>query len=276
MQPTDTLALNDGQAIPSLGLGLWQIPQDDTAGIVAAGIELGYRLIDGAYVYANEAGMGEGLRRAAVPREELFLTSKIWNSDQGRDAARRAIEASLSRIGVDYLDLMLIHWPCPRKDLYVETWETMIEARDAGLVRSIGVSNFEAVHLDRLIEATGVTPALNQIEVNPRMQQAGMRTASAARSILTQSWTPLGQGASFDAPVVAAICARSGKSPAQVILRWHLQLGVSVIPRSTKRGHLAANLQLFDFELTAKEMEALSELEEGTRTGPDPMQFEAD
>jgi 2,5-diketo-D-gluconate reductase A len=276
MQLTDTIALNDGHAIPRIGLGVWEIPQTATAQVVATGIKLGYRLIDGAFVYANEAGMGEGLRQGGVARENLFVTSKIWNSDQGRDSARKAIQGSLARIGVDYLDLVLIHWPCPSKDLYVETWEALIEAREAGLVRSIGVSNFEAEHLDRLIAATGVTPALNQIEVNLRLQQARMREANRTRGIVTQSWTPLGQGASFDAAEIAAICARTGKSPAQVILRWHLQLGVSVIPRSTKREHMASNIDLFDFELTQGEMQALTRLDEGVRTGPDPAVFEAD
>jgi 2,5-diketo-D-gluconate reductase A len=270
------IALNDGHSIPPIGIGVWQIPEADVPAVITAATAQGCRLIDGAYIYGNEVGMGEGIRQSDVAREDLFVTSKVWNSEQGFDKTRRAIEGSLERIGVDYLDLMLIHWPCPSKDLYVETWKALIAAKEDGLVRSIGVSNFEAAHLDRLIEDTGVTPALNQIEVNPRMQQANMRSINEKRGIVTQSWTPLGGGASFDAPAIQAVCARTGKSPVQVILRWHLQLGVSVIPRTTKPERMATNLDLFDFEISDAEMQAIAALHEGVRCGPNPLEFEAE
>lgn len=270
-----TIPLNDGHNIPQLGIGVWQIDDATTPGVVSSAVELGARLIDGAFIYGNEASMGAGLRQAPADREALFVTSKVWNSEQGYETAQAAIKGSLTRIGVDYLDLVLIHWPCPARDTYVETWRALIDARDAGLVRSIGVSNFNADHLDRLVSETGVTPALNQIEINPRFQNAEVRAANDARGIVTQAWTPLGGGASFDAPVIQEAAARTGKSAAQVILRWHIQLGHSVIPRSTKRAHIASNLDLFDFSLTDAEMAGIAALETGERCGPDPVAFEA-
>ena len=268
------LPLNDGRSIPQLGIGVWQIDDATTPGVVSTAVDLGVRLIDGAFIYGNEASMGEGLRQAPAPREELFVTSKVWNSDQGHDAARDAIDGSLKRIGLDYLDLVLIHWPCPAQDRYVDTWRALIEARDAGKVRSIGVSNFNPDHLDRLIDETGVTPAVNQIEINPRFQNAEVRAANTARGIVSQAWTPLGNGKSFDARAIQDAAKRTGKSPAQVILRWHIQLGHSVIPRSTKRDHLASNIDVLDFELTEAEMAAIAALEAGDRCGPDPREFE--
>ena len=268
------LPLNDGRSIPQLGIGVWQIDDATTPGVVSTAVDLGVRLIDGAFIYGKEASMGEGLRQAPAPREELFVTSKVWNSDQGHDAARDAIDGSLKRIGLDYLDLVLIHWPCPAQDRYVDTWRALIEARDAGKVRSIGVSNFNPDHLDRLIDETGVTPAVNQIEINPRFQNAEVRAANTARGIVSQAWTPLGNGKSFDARAIQDAAKRTGKSPAQVILRWHIQLGHSVIPRSTKRDHLASNIDVLDFELTEAEMAAIAALEAGDRCGPDPREFE--
>ncbi|MEQ8343747.1 MAG: aldo/keto reductase [Marinovum algicola] len=270
------LPLNDDRHLPQLGIGVWQIDDATTPGVVSTAVELGVRLIDGAFIYGNEASMGEGIRQALVSRDALFVTSKVWNADQGYDSARAAIDGSLGRIGLDYLDLALIHWPCPARDQYVETWRALIDARAAGKVRSIGVSNFNPDHLDRLIDETGVTPAVNQIEINPRFQNAGVRAANDARGIVSQAWTPLGNGKSFDAPAIREAAARSGKSPAQVILRWHVQLGHSVIPRSTKRDHLASNLDVMDFELTGAEMAAVAALEAGARCGPDPESFEAE
>lgn len=268
------LTLNDGHTIPQLGIGVWQISKDVLPGVIVKAIDLGYRLIDGAFVYGNEAAMGEGIRQSNVAREVLFVTSKVWNSEQGYDSARRAIDSSLKRIGLEYLDLVLIHWPCPAKDKYVETWQALIDAKADGQVRSIGVSNFNADHLDRVIDATSVVPALNQIEVNPRLQQADMRAENQKRIVLTQAWTPLGEGVCFDAPEISAICERTGKSPVQVILRWHLQLGHSVIPRSASSTNLEANYQLFDFELSAAELASMGRLEAGIRCGPDPLEFE--
>lgn len=267
------LRLRDGHTIPQLGFGLWQVPSDTAAEVVASALRTGYRLIDGAYLYRNEAGLGEGLRRSGVPRDEVFVTTKVWNYDHGRDKARASVERSLKTIGVEQLDLVLIHWPVPSQDLYVETWKAFIAMRDEGLMRSIGVSNFNADHLERLIAETGEAPVLNQIELNPMLQQPEMRAANARHGILTQSWTPLGNARSFAAEPIAAAAARTGKSPAQVILRWHIQLGLSVIPRSVNPARQAENLDVFDFALTEEEMAAIATLDVGLRTGPDPSVF---
>lgn len=273
MQDQPRLSLYDGRSLPQVGFGLWQVPADQTARVVREGVAAGYRLIDGAAIYGNEAGLGEGLRTASVPRDEVFVTTKVWNDRQGRDMARRAVEESLARIGVDRVDLMLIHWPCPDKGLYLDTWKTLIELRAEGRVTSIGVSNFHVAHLERIIGETGVVPVLNQIELHPRLQQAALRAFHEKHGIITQSWTPLGQGRSFDAAPIRAAVARTGKSPAQVILRWHVQLGCSVIPRSTRAAGLVENLDLFDFALTEDEMAAIATLESGERTGPNPERF---
>lgn len=267
------LSLNDGRKIPQLGFGLWEVPADQTARVVREGLAAGYRLIDGAAIYGNESGLGEGLRTTDVSREDIFVTTKVWNDRQGRDETRRAVDESLARIGLDRVDLILIHWPCPARDLYLETWKALIDLRAEGRVASIGVSNFHEPHLQRIIGETGVVPVLNQIELHPRLQQASLRSFHAAYGIVTQSWTPLGQGRSFDAAPVRNAAARTGKTPAQIILRWHLQLGCSVIPRSTRAAGLAENRDIFDFFLTDAEMADIATLDAGERTGPDPMQF---
>lgn len=268
------LPLNDGRQMPQLGFGLWQVPAATTAATTATALRLGYRLVDGAAAYRNEEGQGAGLRASGLPRDEVFVTTKVWNSDQGFDKALRAAEASLARLGLDHVDLLLIHWPCPSRDLYTDTWRALIRLRDEGRARSIGVSNFNEPHLQRIIGETGVVPAVNQIEINPRLQQPALRAFHRAHGIVTQSWTPLGGGRSFAAPPVIAAAARTGRSPAQVILRWHIQIGASVIPRSTREAGLAENLNLFDFTLTPGEMAAIATLDEASRTGPDPAAFE--
>ncbi|PJF08679.1 aldo/keto reductase [Pseudorhodobacter sp. MZDSW-24AT] len=267
-----TLKLNDGNRIPALGLGIWQVPAEETARIVGTALGLGYELIDGAAIYGNEEGLGAGLRASGLPRERVFVTTKVWNDRQGHDETLRAFDESVARLGLEP-DLLLIHWPCPAKGLYLDTWRAMIRLRDEGRVKSIGVSNFMGDHLERLIGETGVTPVLNQIELHPGLQQADLRALHDRLGIVTQSWTPLGQGAAFDSAPVQAVVARSGKTPAQVILRWHLQLGCSVIPRSTHAGRLAQNLDVTDFSLTPEEMTAMATLDAGTRTGPDPRDF---
>lgn len=274
MTSIPTISFNDGRAIPQLGIGVWQIPESELPVIVSEAIKIGWRLIDGAFIYANEAAMGQGIRQSGIDRSELFVTSKVWNNEQGYDKARKAIDDSLNRIGLDYLDLALIHWPCPAQNNYVETWKALIAAKADGQLRSIGVSNFNADHLDRIIDSTGEVPVLNQIEVNPRMQQADMRAENTRRGIVTQAWTPLGQSASFRAPEITTISKRTGKTPVQIILRWHLQLGVSVIPRSSKARHLIENFDIFDFELTSEDMSAIAKLDAGVRCGPDPATFE--
>lgn len=270
----NAIKLSDGHSLPRLGLGVWQIPNEDTAGVVSTAISAGYRLIDGAFIYGNEDGMGKGIAQSDVARDELFVTSKVWNSEQGYDKARRAIDDSLKRIGLEYLNMCMIHWPCPVKDQYVDTWKALIAAQKDGQIRSVAVSNFNPDHLDRIIGETGVSPVVNQIEVNPRMVQEKMRAENEARNIVSQAWTPMGQLASFDTPAIVDICSRLERTPAQVILRWHLQLGLSVIPRSTKIMHLKQNLEAANFELTDQDMAAISALDEGQRCGPAPEAFE--
>lgn len=269
------LTFHDGHSIPQFGFGLWQIPEDRAPAAVATAARAGYRLFDGAAIYGNEAGLGECLRDSGVPRGELFVTTKVWNAEQGFDRTLRAAEASLARLGFDRVDLLLIHWPCPAKDLYVETWRAMIRLREEGRTTSIGVSNFDAGQIDRLEAETGVRPVLNQIEINPRLPQTDLHAAMTARGIVTQSWTPLGQGRSFDAAPVRAAAARTGLTPAQVVLRWHVERGLSVIPRSTDAGRIAANLAVLDGPaLTPAEVAAITALGTGERCGPDPADFE--
>lgn len=273
MFESPTVTFHDGHCMPQLGFGIWQVDKDIAADVVQSALETGYRLIDGAYLYMNEEGLGEGLRRSGVPRDEVFITTKAWNYDHGREKVRASVQRSLETIGVDQLDLVLIHWPVPSQDLYVETWEALLEMRNEGLMKSVGVSNFNADHLERIIAATGEAPVLNQIELNPELQQPEMRAVNAAHGIVTQAWTPLGNARSFEAEPVVAAATRTDKSPAQVILRWHIQLGHAVIPRSIKPARQRENLELFDFDLTSAEMTAMETLDIGLRTGPDPSVF---
>ena len=267
------MILNDGNHMPQLGIGVWQVPETDTARVVSDALGIGYRLFDGAAAYQNETGMGEGLRETDILRDQLFVTSKLWNSDHGHDAALRACEASLDRLGLDYLDLYLIHWPVPAADLYVETWRALIRLKEEGRVRSIGVANFHETHLRRLIEETGVTPAVNQIELHPTLTQAALRQTDRALGIVTQSWSPLGRG-DLDLPELRAIADRHGCTPAQVVLRWHLQNDLSVIPKSVSAARLAENFHALDIDLSNADMAVLDGLDRGHRTGPDPDTFD--
>jgi 2,5-diketo-D-gluconate reductase A len=273
MTDPKTIAFHDGHSIPQLGFGIWQIPQSETAAAVESALKTGYRLIDGAFIYGNEAGLGEGLKNSGVARHDVFVTTKVWNNSQGVDKARASVERSLKSMGVDQLDLVLIHWPVPSQNLYVETWNALIEMRNEGLMRSIGVSNFNADHLTRIIEATGEAPVLNQIEVNPQLQQPELRAFCDAHKIVAQAWTPLGNGKSFETDPIKAAAARTGKSPAQIVLRWHIQLGHAAIARSVNPGRQAENLDVFDFSLTDGEMKAIEGLDIGLRNGPDPSVF---
>ncbi|MFN3277025.1 MAG: aldo/keto reductase [Paracoccus hibiscisoli] len=268
------MTLNDGRTMPQLGTGIWQVEDAATPAVVAEALRIGYRLIDGAAAYKNEAGMGAGVRDSGVARDEIFVTSKLWNDAQGHDAALRAFDATMERCGLDYLDLYLIHWPLPALDVYVETWKALIRLRDEGRVRSIGVANFHEPHLRRLIDETGVAPALNQIELHPSLVQAPLRAVNKQLGIATQSWTPLGRGDSFDAPAIRDAAARTGRTVAQVILRWHIQHGLSVIPKSERPERLAENFDVLDFTLTPEEMSAIDALDRGHRTGPDPDTFD--
>lgn len=265
------LALSDGRTIPQIGFGLWQVAE--AARVTETALGLGYRLVDGAAIYGNETGLGQGLRASGLPRHEVFVTTKVWNDRQGLTETRRAVGESLDRMGLDRLDLVLIHWPAPWRGRYVEAWKALIGLREEGAISSIGVSNFDAAQIDRLAAETGVMPVLNQIELHPRLQQPALRAAHASRGVVTQSWTPLGQGRSFDAPAIRAAAARTGRTPAQVVLRWHLDLGLSVIPRSTRAEGLAENLAALDFALTPDEHAAIAALDAGERCGPDPARF---
>jgi 2,5-diketo-D-gluconate reductase A len=267
------LDLNDGNRIPQLGFGVFQVPPEETAETVGHALATGYRAIDTAAAYGNEEGVRDGLLTSGLDRGEVFITTKLFNDDHGRDQARRAFEESLSKLGNDYIDLYLIHWPVPGRDLYLETWETLCSLREEGTVRSIGVSNFQIEHLERIIDATGVVPAVNQIELHPRLQQAELRRFHSEHGILTEAWSPLGKGQLLDDPVIDGIAAAHDRTPAQVVLRWHIQLGNVVIPKSVTPSRIQENFNVFDFELSADEIDRLGELDRGERTGPDPDTF---
>jgi 2,5-diketo-D-gluconate reductase A len=271
MNNQQLFALRDGNTIPQLGLGVFQTPPDLTAAVVKIALATGYRHIDTAAIYVNEVGVGEGLRVSELAREEVFVTTKLWNADQGFDAALKAFDHSVQRLGVDYLDLYLIHWPSPRRDLYVDSWRALARLKEEGRVRSIGVSNFGADHLQRIIDETGVTPVLNQIELHPHFQQRALIETHKALGIATQSWSPLGQGKELADPVIGAIAARHGRTPAQVIIRWHLDSGLIVIPKSVTPKRIAENFDVFGFTLGAEDMAAIAKLDAADgRIGPDP------
>jgi 2,5-diketo-D-gluconate reductase A len=270
-----TLALNDGGAIPAIGYGTAPLDDDDAPEMVGVAIDAGYRLLDTAASYDNETGVGRGIAGSAVERSELVVTSKLRGHDHGRDAARRGLEGSLARLGLDYLDLYLIHWPLPRIDRYVESWETMIAMREEGLIRSIGVSNFRPVHLDRLERETGVVPAVNQIEMHLEWTQAEQRAYDSDHGIVTESWSPLRRGGEVLAsPAVARIASKHEVTPGQVVLRWHVQSGVVPIPYSGNKDRIASNLDVFSFELSPDEMAALATLDTADRFGGDPLTHE--
>lgn len=271
--PVPAITLNDGATIPQLGFGVWQVPPAETTEAVTRALLAGYRHIDTAAAYGNEAGVGQAIHAAGLERGDVFITTKCFNDDHGHEQAKRAFKASLQQLETDYVDLYLIHWPVPAHDKYVETWKAFVELQQEGLVRSIGVSNFNAPHLERIIEATGVTPAVNQIELHPRLQQHGMRREHDDLGIKTEAWSPLGKGQTFDEPAVTAAAAAHGVSPAQVVLRWHLQLGNIVIPKSVTPARIEENFDVFGFTLTDDEMAAIEALETGVRTGPDPDVF---
>ncbi|MEW5660364.1 aldo/keto reductase [Streptomyces cinereoruber] len=265
-----TVVLNDGTEIPQLGFGVFQVPDDETTTAVTHALEVGYRSMDTAAVYGNEAGVGRALAASGIARDELYVTTKLWNADQGYDATLRAFDDSLAKLGLDHVDLYLIHWPAPARDLYVDTWRAIGTLVADGRVRTAGVSNFKAAHLERLLDSSDLVPAVNQIELHPGLQQRELRELHAVHGIATEAWSPLAQGAVLADPVVAGIAARHGKSPAQVVLRWHLQLGNVVIPKSVTPARIRENLDVFDFDLGAEEMAAMAGLDRGLRTGPDP------
>lgn len=267
-----TVSFNDSHSIPQIGLGVWKTPNDSAVTAVQAALEAGYRHIDTAAVYENEEGVGRGIRASGVARDEIFLTTKVWNENQGHDSTLRALDESLKRLGQDYIDLYLIHWPSPWRGRYVETWQALIKAREDGRVRSVGVSNFTAEHLDRVIAETGITPVLNQIELHPRFQQRQLREAHDRRGIKTQSWSPLGQGQLLSDPVLARIAGKHGRTPAQTIIRWHIDNGLIVIPKSVTPSRIVENFDVFGFVLDAEDMAAIAGLDNpSARIGSDPM-----
>jgi 2,5-diketo-D-gluconate reductase A len=267
------ITLRDDTEIPQLGFGVFQIPPQDTAEAVSRALQTGYRHIDTAAAYQNEAEVGEAVRHSGLGREEVFVTTKCFNSDQGYEEARRALHNSLKRLGFDQVDLYLIHWPVPSRDKYVETWRAFIEAQKEGLARSIGVSNFQPDHLRRLVDETGVTPAVNQVELHPQLQQPELREVHSSMGIATEAWSPLAQGAVLDDATITEIARAHDRTPGQVVLRWHLQLGNIVIPKSVTPERIRQNFELFDFELSDEEMRQIEQLDRGERTGPEPDTF---
>lgn len=267
-----TVKLNDGNMMPQLGLGVWKAENGgETEQAVRDAIRAGYRLIDTAMVYKNEEDVGRAIAASDVPRDELFITTKLWNSDQGAENVRPAFMKSLEKLGLDYIDLYLIHWPTPGRDLYVETWREFEKLRDEGLVKSIGVSNFEPEHLERLAMETGTVPVVNQVELHPGFNQAELREYCLGKDIRVESWSPIGgsRGNTLENETVQKIAATHGKTPAQVVIRWHLQHSLIVIPKSVRKERIEENIDVFDFELSSEEMSVIDGIE-GNRQGPDP------
>lgn len=268
-----TVTLNNGVEIPQLGFGVFQIPEDETTAAVSAALETGYRHIDTAAIYGNEAGVGRALADSGLSRDELFITTKVWNSDQGYDATLRAFDTSLAALGLDRLDLYLIHWPTPARDLYADTWRALERLVEEGRLRAAGVSNFQPAHLQRLLDGSSLVPTINQIELHPGLQQSELRAFHAEHGIATEAWSPLAQGAVLNDEAITSIAERTGKSPAQVVLRWHLQLGNVVIPKSVTPSRIRENFEVFDFELTDEDMSTIAGADRDLRTGPHPDEF---
>lgn len=274
-----TIKLNDGTSIPQFGLGVWQVPQDETEQVVSQALEVGYRHIDTAQMYQNEAGVGAALKSAGLAREDLYVTTKLNNSQHDPARAKTSLERSLELLGLDRVDLFLIHWPLPTQydGTYAKTWEALVGLREAGLTTSVGVSNFQPDHLDKIVAETGVAPAVNQIEVHPYFANEAARAATLRHGAKVESWSPLGQGGGeLTDPVVAEIASAHGKSPAQVLLRWQIDRGDIVFPKSVRRERLEENLAIFDFELTDDQVTALAALDKGEsgRSGPNPDTFD--
>lgn len=265
--------MNDGRSIPVIGFGVWQVPDDVVVDATLKALEVGYRHIDTACVYENERGVGEALRRSDLDRDDIFVTTKVWNTDQGYDQTLRAFDTSTGLLGIDEVDLYLVHWPTPARDLYLDSWRALIRLREEGRARSIGVSNFHEAHLRRIIDETGVIPAMNQIELHPWLPQAHLRDIDARLGIKTEAWSPLGSGQLIDNPVIAQVAAKHGKSPAQVMIRWSIQLGNIVLPKSVTPVRIEQNIDVFDFVLDDADMAAIATLESGRRTGPNPDDF---
>lgn len=260
--------------IPQLGFGVWQVPEDEVVGAVTTAIETGYRSIDTARLYGNERGTGEAIAKSGIPREELFVTTKVWNDDHGFDSTIAAFEGSMQRLGLETLDLFLIHWPAPKQNRYVDTWKALLRLREEGRVRAVGVCNFHVPHLQRLLDETGELPAINQVELHPYLQQTELREFHAANGIVTEAWSPLASGGDvLEDEVIAKVAGKHGVTPAQAILRWHLDIGNVVIPKSVTPSRIRENFDIFGFALDAYDLAAIATLDRGHRTGPDPDAF---
>ncbi|GAA3573974.1 aldo/keto reductase [Streptomyces sp. HUAS 31] len=265
------IILNNGVEMPQLGFGVWQVPDDEATRAVGTALEAGYRSIDTAAIYGNEAGTGRAIAASGVPREDIFVTTKLWNGDQGYDSTLRAFDTSLEKLGLEYVDLYLIHWPAPSRDKYVDTYKAFEKLHADGRIRAIGVSNFLPEHLERLFGETSVVPAVNQIELHPHLQQHASRALHAERGIATEAWSPLGSGKGLlEVPAIVAIAQKHGRTPAQIVLRWHLQIGNVVIPKSVTPSRIKENIEVFDFSLDDEDLAAISALNEDRRIGSDP------
>jgi 2,5-diketo-D-gluconate reductase A len=272
-QAVPTVTLNNGVEIPQLGLGVFQIPPEETTDAVLAALDVGYRHVDTAEMYGNEAEVGEAIRRSGIPRDEVFVTSKLGNGAHDPDDARAAFDRTMEALGFDVLDLFLIHWPLPKAGDFVETWRTMEEFASSGRVRAIGVSNFQPAHLQRLLDAGLTVPAVNQVEVHPYFRQDEVRAFDSSHGIVTEAWSPIARGDVLHDPTIVEIADRLGRTPAQVTLRWHLQRGDVVFPKSTHRERMEENFAVFGFELSREDMSAIDHLDRGERRGPDPDTF---
>jgi 2,5-diketo-D-gluconate reductase A len=274
MANVPTITLNSGHPIPQLGFGVFKVPLDQTRDAVLAAFEAGYRSIDTAAMYRNEEGVARAITDSGLPRDDLFITTKLNNDAHGYDRALAAFEQSRAKLGLDYLDLYLIHWPLPAQDRYVETWQALVKLQEDGLVRSIGVSNFQPSHLARLADETGVTPALNQIELHPYLTQEGVREYDTTHRIATEAWSPIARGGELlQDRVITSLAEKYGKTPAQIVIRWHLELGNVVIPKSVTPSRIRENFDVFDIDLDSEDVEAISSLDRDERTGPNPDHF---
>jgi len=267
------VTLNNGVQMPQLGFGVFQIPENRTEEAVAQAFSAGYRSVDTATAYRNERTVGAAVANTSLNREEIFITTKLWNGDHGYDNALRAFDVSMERLGLDYLDLYLIHWPVPAKGLYSKTWRAFESLYAAGRTRAIGVSNFNAEHLQRLFDEHEIVPAVNQIELHPYLPQTELRQFHDLHGIATEAWSPIAQGAVLTEPIIASIARRLGRTPAQVVLRWHIQIGSIAIPKSVKPSRIVENIEIFDFELAEEDLGAIAGLDRARRTGPHPDTF---
>lgn len=268
-----TVTFNDGTSMPQLGFGVFQVPDDGAHRAVATALEAGYRSIDTAAIYGNEAGVGRAVAESGIDRDDLFITTKLWVDGLSRDGVRPGLEASLEKLGLDSVDLYLIHWPAPATDNYLAAWEGMEEVRDLGLARTVGVSNFLPEHLGRVVDLGGTVPAVNQVELHPALQNRGTIAANTRHGVATEAWSPLGQGAALTDPVVAEVAEAHGATPAQVVLAWHLRQGRIAIPKSVTPARIVENLAATDVDLRERDLDALDAMDRGLRTGPDPKDF---